>query len=225
MNKEKAIKEIKKEFEDKLKNVRFALCPSNPDQRMNHYLNSYCSLLKVSQSLSKQAIGNPNFRYDAIVAIAHMAFGWMPATLKMCDINDEKEHNGKNKILDAFDVNTLDDAKCFVKSFASSPMNNSCIGFSKSLHFINPEIFPIWDSNVAETFEMDRYYQIKKIPVYGCYIDFCHSVLVDCQTVAEAVKEVQDLFCCHAKYKVEKIRALEFILFVRGKRIKEMRSN
>ena len=38
-----------------------------------------------------------------------------------------------------------------------------------------------------------------------------------CQTVAEAVKMVQDLVCYHAGYEFEKIRALEFMLFVRGK--------
>ena len=60
------------------------------------------------------------------------------------------------------------------------------------------------------------HYQMNKIQLYGCYIEFCHSAL-DCQTVAEAVKQVQDLFCCHAGYEVEKIRAMEFIFFVRGK--------
>ena len=224
MEKESAIKEIKKEFKGGMENVESALCPSNHDQRMNHYFKSYCSLLKASQSLCIKAKVDPDFRNHAIVAVAHMAYGWMPATLTKCDINDEIEREDEKTILDAFDVKTSGDARNFVEGFASSPMNDSCIGFSKSLHFINPEFFPIWDSNVAVTFEMDRHYQIRKIPVYGCYIDFCHSVLVDCQTVSEAVKQVQDLFCLHAKYKVEKIRALEFILFIRGKRKKELSS-
>ena len=207
-----------------MENVKSELNPSKRDQRMNHYLNSYCSLLKVSQSLCKQAKGDPSFRNNAIVAISHMAYGWMPTTLKMCDINDEIKHDDKKTILDAFDVQPPEDARDFVVGFASSPINDSCIGLSKALHFINPEFFPIWDSNVAETFEVHHHYQMKKTKVYECYIDFCHSAL-DCQTVAEAVNQVQDLICCHAGYKVEKIRALEFILFVRGKRIKEMRSN
>ena len=225
MEKESAIKEIKNEFEGGLQNVKSTLDPSNPDQYMSHYFKSYCSLLKASQSLCIKAKKvDPDFRNHAIVAVAHMAYGWMPATLTKCDINDEIEREDEKTILDAFDVKTSGDARNFVEGFASSPMNDSCIGFSKSLHFINPEFFPIWDSNVAVTFEMDRHYQIRKIPVYGCYIDFCHSVLVDCQTVAEAVKQVQELIYRYAEYEVEKIRALEFILFVRGKRIKEMRS-
>ena len=127
----------------------------------------------------------------------------------------------KETILDAFDVKTSGDARNFAEGFASSPINDSCVGLNKSLHFINHDIFPIWDSNVAKTFGMQGYhYQVNKIQVYGCYIEFCHSAL-DCQTVAEAVKQVQDLFCCHAGYKVEKIRALELMLFVIGKEQKK----
>ena len=217
MNKESAKIQIKNEFENGLRNVKSVLDPSNPDQYMSHYFESYCSLLKASQFLCNQAKVAPDFRNHAIVAIAHMAYGWMPTTLKKCDINDEIQHEYGKTILDAFKVKTSGDARNFVESFASSPINDSCIGFSKALHFINPEFFPIWDSNVAKIFGMRHHYQMKKTKVYGCYIDFCHSVLVDCETVAEAVKQVQDLFCYHAGYKVVKIRALEFMLFVIGK--------
>ena len=220
MKKESAIHAIEKESENKLRKVKSKLCPSSRDQRMNHYLNTYCSLLKVSQSLCKQAKCDPGFRNNAIVAIAHMAYGWMPATLKKCDINDDIQHEYGKTILDAFEVKTSGDARNFVESFASSPINDSCIGFSKALHFINPAIFPIWDSNVAKSFEVYNHYQMKKTKVYGCYIEFCHSAL-DCQTVAEAVKQVQDLICCHEDYEIEKIRALEFILFVIGKEQKK----
>ena len=216
MNKESAKIQIKNEFENGLGNVKSVLDPSNPDQYMSHYFESYCSLLKASQFLCKQAKIAPDFRNHAIVAVAHMAYGWMPTTLKKCDIDDEIEREDEKTILDAFDVKTSGDARKFVEGFASSPINNSCIGLSKALHFINPEIFPIWDSNVAKSFEVYNHYQMKNTKVYGCYIDFCHSAL-DCQTVAEAVKQVQDLICCHAGYEVEKIRALEFMLFVIGR--------
>ena len=217
MNKESAIQAIEEELAGELENVKSELCSSNRDQRMNHYLNTYCSLLKVSQSLCIQANGDPGCQSDAIVAISHMAYGWMPTTLKKCDINGDIGRNGKHTILDAFDVKSSGDARKFVEGFESSPINDSCIGLSKSLHFINPEFFPIWDSKVAEKFEVHHHYQMKKINIYGCYIEFCHSVLVDRQAVAKAVKKVQDLFCRCAGYKVEKIRALEFILFVAEK--------
>ena len=61
MEKELAIEQIKERIESELENVKSELNPSKRDQRMNHYLNSYCSLLKVSQSLSKQAIADRNF--------------------------------------------------------------------------------------------------------------------------------------------------------------------
>ena len=187
-----------------MRKVKSKLCPSSRDQRMNHYLNTYCSQLNVSQSLCKQAIADPDFRFDAIVAIAHLVYGWMPTTLKKCDINGDIERNGKNTILDAFDVKTSEDAKEFVEGFESSPTNDSCVGLSKSLHFINPGFFLIWDSNVAEKFEVNHHYQMNKINVYGCYIDFCHSELVERRTVAKAVKKVQDFFLAVPDIKSKK---------------------
>ncbi len=217
MNTELAINEIEIEFEGRLQDIKSALCPSNCDQYMNHYLNSYCSLIKVSQSLCEQAIAGSDFREHAIMAVAHMAYGWMPATLTKCDINDEIKHKDKKTILHAFHVKTSGDAKNFVIGFESSPINGSCVGLSKSLHFINPEFFPIWDSNVAKKFgKQGHHYQMKNIQVFGCYLDFCHSVL-ESQTVVEALNTVQNLFCRYAGYKVGKIRALEFMLFVIGK--------
>ena len=104
MDKELAIQENKSEFKSGLQKVKSALDPSKRGPRMNHYLNSYCSLLKVCQSLCKQAKADPEFQNHAIVAVAHMAYGWMPATLTMCDINQEIKRKYKKTILDAFDV-------------------------------------------------------------------------------------------------------------------------
>ena len=97
LEKESAIDQIKDEFEGGLQNVKSALCPSIRDQRMNHYLKSCGPLLEVGQSLCKQAKADLDFRNHAIVAGAPMAFGWMPVTLKRCDINGEIERNGKTR--------------------------------------------------------------------------------------------------------------------------------
>ena len=97
MKKESAKIQIKSEFENGLRNVKSVLDPSNPDQYMSHYFESYYSLLKSSQFLCEQAKDDPNFRNHAIVAIAHMAYGWMPTTLKKCDINGDIERNGKTQ--------------------------------------------------------------------------------------------------------------------------------
>ena len=58
------------------------------------------------------------------VAVAHMAYGWMPAALMMCDVNQEIKYKNKKAILcivGAFDVKTSGDARKFAEGFASSP--------------------------------------------------------------------------------------------------------
>ena len=218
MNKLSAIEKIENEYEIGLSNVQSALHSTNRDRKMNHYIKSYPSLLNTSQSLCKQAYGDAELQEHAIVAIAHMAYGWMPATLTNCDINSDIKHKEGKTILDAIDFNGCNEAKIFVCGYPSSPINNSCTGLSKALHFINPEFFPIWDRYVAKNFGIQgHHYQMNKIENYGLYIEFCHSML-KLQIVTEAVKKVQIYFRKNAKYEVSKIRALEFILFVVGKK-------
>ena len=48
----------------------------------DHYIQSYPSLLKISQHLCKQAESNDIANVDKMMAIAHIAYGWMPAILK-----------------------------------------------------------------------------------------------------------------------------------------------
>ena len=207
MNKQLAAKKIVNEYEGGLRNVNFQLDYSSCGRTMKHYLESYCSLLDVSRCLCKKANTDPNFQIQATVAIAHMAYGWMRTTLKNCDVNTEE---GK-AILKAIDIDGCQNAIDFIGNFQSSPINNSCIGLSKVLHFINPEFFPIWDSKVATNFGM-RSGGIN-IEKYVCYIEFCYSIL-NTDIGKNAVGMVRDAFLNNVGYDVSNIRALEFILFV-----------
>ncbi len=219
MDKDHAIKQIIYEYQNGLPHVECALNPSECDQIMNHYLSSYCSLLKVSQYLCSELNETDKISQKQVVmAIAHMAYGWMRQPLKKCDINDEIKHVKGKTILNALDIKTCDDAVEFVCGYSRSPINGSCIGLSKALHFINPEIFPIWDSNVAKAFGIKGYhYQMQDIQKYKCYVEFCHEILCPNEVkeveVRKAVKQVQESFLKKRNDKVSKIRALEFIWF------------
>jgi len=89
-------------------------------------------------------------------------------------------------------------------------VNNSIVGVSKLLHFVNPNYYLIWDSRVA------RYFQIKNvnnIDNYLKYLDFCHSLsknLLD--KVYHNICVIEPSF-----KKATKLRTLEFIFFNLGK--------
>ncbi|MCY4227551.1 MAG: hypothetical protein OXF20_07665 [Gammaproteobacteria bacterium] len=111
-----------------------------------------------------------------------------------------------------------------MQGFERPPINtaNAWVGLSKALHFINSRIFPIWDSRVANNFNVAAGNQ----GYYICYIEWCHSVLdpgnknQNAIDIRNAVNEVRNLFVQNVGYGVSKIRALEFILFVMGKILK-----
>ncbi len=181
----------------------------------DHYIQSYPSLLKISQHLCKQAENNDIADVDKMMAIAHMAYGWMPTILDKSKLKKKPtdSHKQGQTILDAYGM-SYEKAIDFLDEFKKSPIHNSWVGLSKALHFINPEIFPIWDSKVADIFDINTNSgsQTKKKKDYSRYMQFCHSNLE-----LPAVAEMQHSFGNKAGYRVSKIRAIEFILFTSTK--------
>ena len=119
----------------------------------DQYLKSYPHIIKAVSTLID------NLGSSSIVSIAHIAYGWMPTVLKEFDFS----YIEKGFILDARKTSSFNDAKLFISILENSPINNSWIGLSKVLHFINPQFFPIWDRKVAKHFGINSYQITKKI--------------------------------------------------------------
>ncbi|MCY4148586.1 MAG: hypothetical protein OXF73_04400 [Gammaproteobacteria bacterium] len=192
---------------------------------------------------------NASFKKNAIFSIAHMAYGWIPSILKKCDIDVKVCNVDTVTILKAHEIDSCKKAAKFVRKFKESPINtkDAWVGLSKVLHFINPKFFPIWDTNVASNFfspddedkenleKFKKYkkrlsYWVHKKDSYICYIKWCHTVL-DKEPVFDKEKTIQKmkskLNCIYKDlhedldpdFEVSKIRALEFMLFLKGKEI------
>ena len=159
------------------------------------YLRTYPALLRSTAILAKE-IGE-----DALPAISHMAYGWMPTILKKFS-DSEPDIVGP-----ATGCRSFEEASALIQSLDDSPINNSWVGMSKVLHFINPEVFPIWDSRVAKHFDL-KITQVNKKNHFLEYLTF-----VEENRKSDAVKRVQDAFVKEAGYSVSDVRACEFILF------------
>ena len=88
---------------------------------------------------------------DAVVGL-HIVYGWMPTIPKLGEIMrwDQQQKTVLTAILTrAITGNVPTDAE-LVELMAFS--NNSMIGASKLMHFLNPSLFPIWDSRTAQAF-------------------------------------------------------------------------
>jgi hypothetical protein len=160
------------------------------------YIRTYPELLRSTALLAKE-MGE-----DALPAIAHMAYGWMPTILK-------KFSDSKDDIVGpATECRSFEEASGLIQSLDDSPINNSWVGMSKVLHFNNPEFFPIWDSRVAQHFGLKYDYQINNRNHFLEYLTFVQE-----NRKSDAVKRVQEAFVKEAGYSVSDVRACEFILF------------
>jgi hypothetical protein len=160
------------------------------------YIRTYPELLRSTAILAKE-IGE-----DALSAIAHMAYGWMPTILK-------KFSDSKPDIVGpATRCQSFEEASALIQSLDDSPINNSWVGMSKVLHFMNPEFFPIWDSRVARHFGLKYDYQINNRKHFLEYLTFVSE-----HRNKDAVKKVKKAFVKEAGYSVSDVRACEFILF------------
>ncbi len=97
-------------------------------------LTSYSFMLKFAQRVKK------DLDKIALIGLAHMAYGWMPTMIRHIR-SDFNLAVWKKKI----EKGSLE------KDFLEEVMaltNDSIVGTSKLLHFLNPEMYPIYDSKV-----------------------------------------------------------------------------
>ena len=159
------------------------------------YIRTYPELLRSTAILAKE-MGE-----DALPAIAHMAYGWMPTILKKFSDSEPDIVGSATK------CRSFEEASELIQSLEDSPINNSWVGMSKVLHFINHQFFPIWDSRVAKHFDL-KITQVNKKNNFLEYVTF-----VEENRKSDAVKRVQEAFVKEAGYSVSDVRACEFILF------------
>lgn len=150
---------------------------------------------------------------DHLVAVAHMAYGWMPTALERC--KTEGWGVPKSKVLSRIRAcGSAAVAVEFLRGMGSSaPLSGgdsssaSWIGTSKALHFVNPEIFPIWDEKVARHYGCRADKAREQRAKYEEYLVHLHESLpADGRRACLLALNVLG-------YEVTGIRALEKVLF------------
>lgn len=161
---------------------------------------SYEEFLKYFKNLKRLD------KHNVIIGI-NFTYGWMPTKFDF-------RSNDFNKVIDILnkakqgiipDITQLDVLKkCF---------NNSLVGTSKILHFINPETFAIWDSRVFRYLTNQEPYQnrIDNYKSYLDYLEFCKYI-----TKQSEYSKIHESITKKFNYKMTKFRTLEFIMYVNG---------
>lgn len=166
------------------------------------YLSSYPFIKSYFQSLNVIA-------EEDIIRGSHMVYGWMPTILDLY-IGDE------NLSLDqlVFICNQAKNGVLLNKSeleSIASVVNNSIVGASKLLHFVNPNVYPIWDSKIYTfVYEKKPYsYRVNDVSLYVEFIDTLSELhnSPDFNFFHDSVNK-------KIGYDVSPVRALELIMFL-----------
>ncbi|UOG37652.1 hypothetical protein MAL08_16780 [Leptospira noguchii] len=177
-------------FVSKAHNLR-----TDPDDQ---YILVYYDILEFIHNIEE-------FDRKAVVAIAHIVYGWMP-TILHCKFSNEDNYEYYKE-----NIKVGNDSIEFL-NLIKERINNSIVGGSKFLHFLNPKMYAIWDSNVYKTlFDKDGpYHNINSVENYHHY----NSLLRDLSQKPET-NIIQSILRDkkYTKKEITNMRALETVLF------------
>jgi hypothetical protein len=162
---------------------------------------SYYEFLKYFKDLTTIT------KHHLIIGI-NFTYGWMPTIFDFCSDNFNEAlvvlNNAKNGVMPK--VKELDVLKGL--------FNNSLVGTSKLLHFINSDKFAIWDSRVYHylTGKKTHGYRIGNFKAYLSFLTLC-----DFLTQGKEYEKVHNSICNKIGYSMTKFRTAELIMYMNDK--------
>lgn len=168
------------------------------DLTEENYLLSYPHFLKYFEKLNTINLEN------LIIGIS-FTYSWMPTILKSIQLQHSKKA--------LFILNEVKNGKKINKEQLATlkeVFNNSLVGTSKLLHFINPNQYAIWDSRVFRYLykEEPHKYKLEKPKTYIEYIEFIEKLKNE-----KCFGNFYKLMKQKVGYEITEYRALELAFF------------
>ncbi|WP_046745348.1 hypothetical protein [Kordia zhangzhouensis] len=160
------------------------------------YIGSYTAFLNYFEEL-------PKIEHKHLVISSHFVYGWMPTIIQL----DTKNSGEVLKYLNAVKSNhrLKEDEINKIKEC----INNSMVGTSKLLHFINPHNYAIWDSRIFRYVTGKKsQYGIANPKNYLNYLEKMESISND-----KNYFKIHDIVQKHFKYSITPMRAIEIVMF------------
>lgn len=184
----------------KFKNLNFETILKDAEHSFNFdynsYIESYPEFIDYFKGISVVE------KHHLIIG-SHFVYGWMPTVLQLDTQEIEQVLFLLNaakcgQMLDAGELKTI--KKC---------INNSMVGLSKLLHFLNPRDYAIWDSHIFRYLTGSKStYGIDNPALYLEYLQGLKEIAAnkDYQTLHWLVAR-------YFKYPIEPMRAIELVMF------------
>jgi hypothetical protein len=183
-----------------LKNILSESLKFNPSTE-DSYIKTYPEFIQFFKNIS--IISKHN-----LVISSHFVYGWMPTIIELKFQNMEDVLKSLNKAKNGA-ILTIAELELL-----KSSINNSLVGLSKLLHFINPVDYAIWDSRIYRyTTDKKSSYGIGNTQLYLNYLFKLNEIEyhVDFNEIKKNVSAYFD-------YEITSKRVIELLMFEADKR-------
>jgi len=187
-----------------LKNLNYETIERDTE---NFNLSSNDSYIETYQEFIQYFKNIDKIEKHHLIISTHFVYGWMPTIIHLNFKDIDKVLILLNSVKSGKLLNS-DDLKILKEC-----VNNSLVGLSKLLHFINPKVYAIWDSRIFRHLTDEKFsYGIDNTNTYLKYLDGINKII-----------EHKDYRLLHnqienqIKYKMEPMRVIELIMFVADK--------
>lgn len=174
---------------------------NNFNSEKENYLQAYSYFLNYFRKIDR-------IQLDDIVIGISFTYSWMPTILKKIDLT-----NSENLILILNKVKNGEVISIKEINLLKQAFNNSLVGTSKLLHFINPNKYAIWDSRVFKFLSGEKSY-ISKFKQAEIYIEYLQ--LLDNLKLEEDFNIFFTLIQHKVGYEISEYRALELAFYKGG---------
>ena len=163
---------------------------------------SYPEFLKYFKTLDEIT------KHNLVIGI-NFVYGWMPTIFDFRSDNFDEAIKILNLAKNGTELITEDDLTLLKGLF-----NNSLVGSTKLLHFINPDKYAIWDSRVYRYLtNKNNYNQIENCNNYLDYLTFCQELIA-----LEGFSSLKNQIEKRVGYSMTPFRIVDLIMYLNGGR-------
>lgn len=168
------------------------------DGRRQFYFDSYFPILNHLKAQK----GNLNS--ESIIVAICLIYSWMPRIIHNVIIPNDEVTKLLNKAYNSTSEDKLSEQEIEKIKYC---INNSMVGTSKILHFINPNVYPIWDSNIANIIKSENRKRKEEVLKYLDFQNICLDVSDD-----DCTKSIKN-FNSEKFNGLSKLRKIDMALF------------
>ena len=174
------------------------LAPSlERDNDEDSYNKSYYHFVKYFE-------GKDEITEHKLVVGANFTYGWMPTIMNFKSDDFQLAVTILNKAKGIERISNED--ILLLKGL----INNSLVGVSKLLHFINPDVYAIWDSRVCNFLTGKTHkYKVETPNLFWSYLDLCKRVSLD-----PAFEPIHERYKEKVGFEITPMRTIEQIMFI-----------